>query len=237
MEVLNLKKQSVTACVKDAVTELQAGGVIIYPTDTLYGLGADALSDKAVGKVYKIKGRDERKPVHAIVADMKMMEKYAEVPDMARMLAKEFLPGPLTLILKKKAGIKTGIAKGITKIGFRIPDNPFCLALAKKFGKPITTTSANRSGRKTELTVGAILKQLGADNSYSNVLKNIRIRKKVPIGLIGLVVDAGDPPAGGAERQPSTVVDLSGKEPVILREGAIPAADVWNLLGVEFQDC
>ena len=227
MEVLNLKKQGMAACVKNAVKELAAGGVIIYPTDTLYGLGADALSDKAVGKVYKIKGRDERKPVHAIVADIKMIAKYAEAPDMARMLAKEFLPGPLTLILKKKAGIKTGIARGISKIGFRIPDNKFCLALAKKFGKPITTTSANKSGRKTERTVGAILKQLGIGDSHSNVLQNVRMRN------IDLVIDACELP----ERQPSTVVDLSGKEPVILREGAIPAADIWNLLGTEFQDC
>ena len=218
MEVLNLKKQSVTACVKDAVTELRAGGIVLYPTDTLYGLGADALSDKAVGKIYELKGRDERKPIHAIVADIAMMKKYAEVPDLALMLAREFLPGPLTLILKKKAGIKTGIAKGISKIGFRIPDNKFCLALAKKFGKPITTTSANKSGRNTERTTGAILKQLGV-NSHSNILQNVGM----------LVIDAGELP----ERQPSTVVDLTGNEPVILREGAIPVADIWNAIRAE----
>lgn len=229
MEVLNLKKQGMAACVRDAIKALRSGGIILYPTDTLYGLGADALSDKAVGKIYKIKGRDERKPIHAIVADIKMIEKYAELNDMARMLAKEFLPGPLTLILKKKAGIKTGIAKGITKIGFRVPDNAFCLALAKKFGKPFTTTSANRSGVKTERTVKAILEQLG-NESHSNVLQNVRMRKGVSISV---VIDAGALP----ERLPSTVVDLSGKEPVILREGAIPAADIWNLLGTEFQDC
>ena len=233
MEMLNLKKHGINACVKSSVKELRADGVILYPTDTLYGLGADALSDKAVSKVYAIKGRDEQKPIHAIVADIKMMEKYADVPDMARMLAKEFLPGPLTLILKKKAGVKTGIAKGVSKIGFRVPDNKFCLALAKKFGKPITTTSANKSGRKTERTVKAILKQLGVNNSYASVLpacaeasggrQNVRMRN------IDLAVDAGELP----ERQPSTVVDLSGKEPIILREGAIPAADIWNAVRAE----
>src|SRR3989344_4477264 len=113
MEVLNLKKQGLIACVNESVKKLRAGGVILYPTDTLYGLGADALFKKGLEKEKKKKGRDERKPIHAIVADIKMIEKYAEVPDMARMLAKEFLPGPLTLILKKKAGIKTGIARGI----------------------------------------------------------------------------------------------------------------------------
>ncbi|MDO8522117.1 MAG: L-threonylcarbamoyladenylate synthase [bacterium] len=222
MEVLNLKKQGITACVKNVVKELRSGGVILYPTDTLYGLGADALSDKAVGKIYELKGRDKRKPIHAIVADIKMMEKYAEVPDMARMLAKEFLPGPLTLILKKKKGVKTGVAKGISKIGFRVPNNPFCLALAKKFGKPITTTSANRAGCKTECTVKEILEQLsGAEKK------------------IGLVVDAGELPKRRLQvppqpaGQPSTVVDLTGTEPVILREGAIPVADIWNAVRTE----
>jgi L-threonylcarbamoyladenylate synthase len=212
MKILNLKKHGVAACVESALKDLRAGVVILYPTDTLYGLGADAFSDKAVGTVYGIKGRDKRKPVHAIVADVEMIEKYAEVPDMALVLAKEFLPGPLTLILKKKVGVKTGIAKGITKIGFRIPKNTFCIALAKKFGGPITTTSANRSGAKSEMDVSGILRQLGV------------AKKK-----IGLVVDTGKLP----ESQPSTIVDLCGNDPVILREGAIPVADIWNSIRVE----
>ncbi|MEK7107096.1 MAG: L-threonylcarbamoyladenylate synthase [Patescibacteria group bacterium] len=212
MEILNLKKQGVTACVREAIKKLRAGGVILYPTDTLYGLGADALSDEAVGKIYEIKGRDKKKPIHAIITDIKMMEKYAEVSDLARTLAKELLPGPLTLILKKKVGIKTGIAKGRSKIGFRIPDNQFCLALAKKFGKPLTTTSANKSGSKTERTVKAILKQLGSAKER-----------------ISLVIDAGKLP----DQLPSTVVDMTGNEPIILREGAIPVADIWNAIRVE----
>ena len=227
MEVLSIKKQSVAACVSVAVRELRAGGVILFPTDTLYGLGADALNNDAVEKIYAIKGRDERRPIHCIVADIAMMEKYAEVSDMARLLAREFLPGALTLILKKREGIDTGIARGIGTIGFRIPDSQFCLKLAQKFGRPFTATSANISGRKTELTVKAILGQLSGGISHSNVLQNVRMRN------ITLVVDAGDPPAGGAERQSSTVVDLSGKEPIILREGAISDADIWNAIRAE----
>ncbi|MDO8561398.1 MAG: L-threonylcarbamoyladenylate synthase [bacterium] len=227
---MKLEKDSNPHTIHEAVEILRAGGVILFPTDTQYGLGADALSDDAVEKIYAIKGRDERKPIHCIVSDVAMMEKYAEVPDMARMLAGEFLPGGLTLILKKREGIETGIAHGISTIGIRIPNNQFCMKLAKEFGRPFTATSANVSGQKTEHTVEAILEQFGPNNSYSNVLKNIRIRKEeMPIDL---VVDAGELP----DSQPSTVVDLSGKEPVILREGAIPAADIWNLLGTEFQD-
>ncbi|OGG58215.1 threonylcarbamoyl-AMP synthase [Candidatus Kaiserbacteria bacterium RIFCSPHIGHO2_02_FULL_49_16] len=243
MEVLSLNKQGITACVKNSIKILRAGGIILYPTDTVYGLGADAFSNKAVGKIYKLKGRDEKKPIHAIVADIKMIEKYAEVSDFARMLAKEFLPGPLTLILKKKAAVKTGIGKGIRKIGFRIPNHKFCIALVKKIGTPITTTSANKSGNKTERTIKAILKQLGVNNSYASVLPARRslgaggqktaMREK---SNIDLVIDAGNPPDGGEERLPSTIVDLTGNEPVILREGVISASEIWNLLGTEFQD-
>lgn len=224
MKVLNLKKEDMSLCVKDSVKELRAGGVILFPTDTLYGLGADALSDETVEKIYAIKGRDEQKPIHAIVADIAMMEKYAEVPDMAHALAKEFMPGALTLILRKREGVETGIARGISTIGFRIPNNQFCIKLAKEFGKPFTATSANRSGEEPERNIKAILKQLS--DPYSSVLQNTSIEK------IDLIVDAGELP----ECKPSTVVDLSGKEPVILREGAIPAAEIWNLLGTEFQD-
>lgn len=125
---------------------LASGGVILYPTDTLYGLGADALSDEAVAKIKRIKGRNEQKPIHAVVADMAMAERYAGVNNVARSLAQKFLPGPLTLILKKKEGIETGIARDMSTFGIRIPDNVFCLDLAREFGKPFTTTSANASG-------------------------------------------------------------------------------------------
>ena len=210
MEICRLVDRSgVADCVKKSVAILRTGGVIIYPTDTLYGLGADALSDEAVAKVYAIKGREERKPIHCIVADLAMAEKYAEVDDLARELGKAFFPGPLTLILKKRKGIETGIAKGLKTIGIRIPKNPFCLALAREFGKPFTTTSANRSGYEPERSIGKILTQLRAEAA-----------------LVDLVIEAGELPA----RAPSTVVDLTGTRPLILREGAIPASEIWDTL-------
>ena len=206
MQIIKVGDKS---CIKKALAALSAGGVILFPTDTLYGFGADALSDEAVEKIYKIKGRDERKPMHAVASDIAMMEEYAGVPDMARMLAKEFMPGALTLILRKRDGINTGIAHGIPTIGFRIPNNPFCLKLAKEFGRPFTATSANRSGEKPECNARTILEQLGEGRNK-----------------IDLFIDAGELP----ECQPSTVVDCSGKEPIILREGAIPASDIWNAI-------
>ena|ERR1700690_3364890 len=221
MELLNVADAG-HAGVARAAAVLREGGVILYPTDTLYGLGADALCDEAVAKIYAIKGREEGKPMHCVVADLAMAEKYAEVNDRARMLAAQFLPGPLTLILKKspqgrsalgrkKYGMDTGILRGMGTIGIRIPGNAFCIALAREFGGPITATSANRSGEKSEPSVERILAQIG-DAAET----------------IDLVIDAGELPAS----KPSTVVDVSTDEPHILREGAICAADIEEVLKI-----
>ncbi|HEY4516959.1 MAG TPA: L-threonylcarbamoyladenylate synthase [Candidatus Paceibacterota bacterium] len=222
MERLELNDASMGECVQRAAAVLARGGVIIYPTDTLYGLGADAFSDEAVGAVYAIKGRNENKPIHCVVADMEMAGRYAEVSDDARLLAKEFFPGALTLVLSAKGGSASGGKKkpefghGIGRyrntIGIRIPDNEFCLSLAREFGQPFTTTSANAAGKPHAFSINGILEQLGA-----------------VAARIDLTVDAGDI----LPRMASTVVDLSGEEPVILREGAIPVADVWNAIRAE----
>ena len=195
-------------CVMRAAGVLRRGGVIIYPTDTLYGLGADALSDEAVGRVYDIKGRDEGKPMHAVFADLEMVAEYAEINDLARELAKKFLPGALTLVMKKKPGLDTGIVRGLETIGIRIPDNEFCLELARTFGKPYTATSANRSGQVPEISVEKIVAQLG-DAAH----------------LVDMAIDAEVFPM----RPPTTVVNVVSGKPVVLREGAIPATDIVAL--------
>jgi L-threonylcarbamoyladenylate synthase len=188
---------------------LRAGGVVIYPTDTIYGLGADAFSDLAVAKVYSIKGREEGKPIHAVFADIAMIERYAEVDDRARALIERFLPGPLTLILKKKKGYDSGIGNGIATVGVRMPQNEFCLALARAFGKPYTTTSANRAGAEPPATLEGIEAQLGES-----------------LRMVSLVIDAGALPPS----LPSTVLDLTAPEPKILREGAVPSAEILNAI-------
>lgn len=198
----------ISTAIQKAADVLRRGGIIIYPTDTLYGLGADALSDAAVDKVYAIKGRETNKPMHCIVADIAMAEKYAEMNEAALVIAEKFMPGPITIILQKKPEVTTGIAREIDTIGFRIPDNAFCRELARKFGGPITTPSANPAGAAPQLTIEEILAQFG----------------EAAIG-IDLVIDAG--PAALA--RPSTVVSLVSGEPVILREGAIPTSDILAL--------
>ncbi len=208
MEVIHLKVVTIEDAAVRAAGVLRAGGVVLYPTDTLYGLGADAFSDEAIAKIYTIKTRDESKPIHAIVADIAMAEQYGEVTDKAKELVKKF-GGKVTLVVKKKSGLDTGIAQNISTFGFRISDNEFCIALARILGRPITATSANKSGLPSARRVDDILLQLG-DNAAK----------------IELVVDAGELP----ERKPSTVVDLSGTEPKVLREGAVSVPEIEDIL-------
>jgi len=194
-----------------AATVLSGNGVILYPTDTLYGLGVDAFSDEAVSRLYAIKGRDEKKPIHAIVADMTMAARYGHVNNLAQALAEAFFPGPLTLILKKKEWVDTGIGRGRDTIGIRVPKNSVCIRLARAFDIPITTTSANLSGQPTEYSVATILEQLGSRASG-----------------ISLAIDGGELPPSA----PSTIVDVSSGRAIMLREGAIAASEIAKIVAL-----
>lgn len=202
MEILQLADDFGIAVIR-AAGVLRSGGVIIYPTDTLYGLGANAFSDAAVDRVYAIKGREAGKPMHCMVADLAMAEEYAEVNDAARKIAETFLPGALTLVLKKKTGIAGGIARSMDTIGIRIPNNDFCVELAKAFGKPFTATSANRAGAEPARIFEKVAAAVEAD----------------------FAIDGGDAPLS----KPSTVLNLVSGYPSILREGAIPTKDILEL--------
>lgn len=210
MEIVRLEKGNIETVVVRAAAVLRAGGVVLYPTDTLYGLGTDAFSTVAFEKVCMIKGRDERRPVHAVFADLAMAGAYAIVTPMGEKLARAFLPGPLTLVFEKRGGLTTGIGHNLPTVGVRIPDNEFCLSLAREFGKPFTTTSANVSNEEPLSTVADIISQLGETARY-----------------IDLVVDAG--PLSTHLR--STVVDVRGENPFIFREGAISAPEIRDVLG------
>lgn len=208
MEVHKLAADNMEAEAAHASDVLSAGGVILYPTDTLYGLGAEAFSDAAVGKVREIKMRDDR-PMHVIVADIEMASEYGEINETACTLANAFLPGALTLIVPKKNGITGGIARAIDTIGFRIPDNAFCLAVARAYGRPFTATSANVNGRVPERSCAGVAGQLAQG-----------------VRLIDAAFDAGELP----QSLPSTVVDISDGSVRIVREGAIPNELIFAVL-------
>ena len=176
--------------------------MIAFPTDTVYGLGADAFNSAAVDRVYAIKKRPGQRQFPLLVADMDRMTGLAQtIPDIGWFMAKRFWPGALTLVLSKRNSLCESLSPGPT-IALRVPDHPICLALIDGLGSPLVGTSANISGRPPALTAGEVREQLG--------------------GEIDLIIDGGRSP-GGKE---STVVDVTGDKPVILREGAIPSAEI-----------
>jgi L-threonylcarbamoyladenylate synthase len=205
METIRLTEENIQDTVARAAEVLRAGGIILYPTDTLYGLGGDAFSDEVFEKICMIKGRDERRPIHAIFPDLMSVEACAVMTPIGEKLARAFLPGPLTLVLEKKKHLTTGITRSLSTIGIRIPRNRFCLSLATAFGRPYTTMSANVSNEKPLSTVAQIISQLGESVAH-----------------IDLAIDAG--PLSPEMR--STVVDVRGEAPFILRDGVITTQEI-----------
>ena len=180
---------------------LAGGGMIIYPTETVYGIGADATSDKAVKKVIAVKKRSPSKHIIIAVSDLRMARKYAIITKKVELLAKAFMPGPLTLILESKEPTRNAARR---RIRFRMPDNKFVLSLIRKFGKPITTTSANISGGENLYKIKDIIKTFD--------------------GKVDLIIDAGNIP----KRKPSTVFDTI--EMKVVREGSISEKQILAAL-------
>jgi L-threonylcarbamoyladenylate synthase len=178
---------------------VKTGGVVAFPTDTVYGLGANPFIDKAVDRIYQVKGRDRQLPLPILLADeVQIAEVVATVSDVARLLMKRFWPGGLTLVLSKAASFPDNITAGGDSVAIRMPGHEVTLALIRKAGVPIVGTSANLSNQPSALTAEEVKDQLGS--------------------AVDLVVDGGRCP-GGVE---STVVDLTGTVPIILRQGAVP---------------
>jgi len=193
------------SAIKEAVEVLDANGLVMYPTESSYALGANALEEAAVKKIFEAKGRPADKPIPVIVSGLQMWKKYAYFNKSAEILVRRFMPGPLTLALRKKPAapdVLTPIA-----VAARIPGNPVALALVREAKYPITSTSANMSGRAP-----------------------IYSPKRTPKALrtaIDLVLDAGTL----RRRKPSTIVDLTkADQPIITREGAIRASTVLKAL-------
>ena len=188
-----------------AVSVLNSGGLIIYPTETLYGAGVDATNIQAVNKLTTYKERPLGKPYSIAVSNLKTAEKYGEINESSKNIFKEFLPGPLTVVIKGKHNLAKGVESEDGKVGIRIPDYKLTQDLLKKFDKPITATSANASYKKRPYKI-------------SDILNNLSQRQKM---LIDLIIDAGNLPI----RDPSTVIDTTFDEPATLRQGQIKLAD------------
>jgi len=193
--------------IREAVEVMKEGGVVAYPTETLYGLGADALSAAAVERVFTLKGRPEGRPIPILVRDTEMLETVvSRIPGEARLLADAFWPGPLTLVLEASPTVPAWVKGGGRGVGVRISAHPAAAALVAGMGRPITTTSANRSGRA------------GARSAE-------QVEADFPTGL-DLILDAGALSEGPA----STVLDLTAESPKVIRVGVISPEEVRAVL-------
>jgi L-threonylcarbamoyladenylate synthase len=180
---------------------LQNGGIVAFPTDTVYGLGALAFYSNAIESIYTAKDRPIEKAIPVLIADINDLEMVAEdIPVMARIFASRFWPGPLTCIVPKKHTLPLAVSATST-VAVRIPDHTAARALLRAAG-PMAVTSANISGQASPATAQDVYAQLN--------------------GRIPLILDGGKTPGG----VPSTLVDCTGEKPVVLREGPISLADL-----------
>lgn len=199
MEILRLDETGAEAAALKAASVLRKGGLVLFPTDTLYGLAADATNPEALARLRELKGREKKKPISVIVPDIEAIGAYAVMNEVSRCLADRFLPGALTLVMRATEKMPRELQLN-GAIGIRIPDDPFCIALARAFGKPYTATSANKSGRETPATIRDVLVQFGHE-----------------VNGIALAIDGGD--RNG--KKPSTVVTTVDGVAYVLREGAL----------------
>jgi len=219
MKVVDVKKRGLISI---AVNVLRSGGLVIYPTETVYGAGVDVANSKAVVKLSKFKSRPFGKPYSVAVADQKMAQQYVELNQTAKKLYQTFLPGPLTIISKLKTispsnnfnhsshSISPGVASETGALGIRISSHPLVTAIVKKLGRPVTATSANAAYKKRPYKI-------------ADILDNISLKQK---NLIDLIIDAGQLP----RRDPSTVIDTTLDDPVTLRVGDVKISDENEIL-------
>ena len=191
-----------------AVAILRAGGLVAFPTETVYGLGADAANPEAVRKLYAAKGRPDYHPVIVHLAGIAQLPEWVrEVTPAAQKLAQKFWPGPLTLILKRKPGVGDAVTGGQETIGVRIPAHPLAHALLEKFGGGIAAPSANRFGHVSATTAQHVKQEFGDS--------------------VDFVLDGGQSEVGIE----STIVDVTGARPVLLRPGHISAHAIEQAVG------
>ncbi|MBK7814894.1 MAG: threonylcarbamoyl-AMP synthase [Rhodocyclaceae bacterium] len=194
--------------IERAVQLLRAGELVAFPTETVYGLGADASNVSAVAKIFAVKGRPQDHPLIVHVPGVEHLDRWAcEVPEKARALAKAFWPGPLTLILKRRPEVIDAITGGQDTVGIRVPNHPLALELLKAFDGGVAAPSANRFGHVSPTTAQHVHDELG--------------------DAVAMILDGG-PCQVGIE---STIVDLTGERTTILRPGMVSAFELGKVLG------
>jgi L-threonylcarbamoyladenylate synthase len=192
-----------------AVRLLNRGEVVVCPTDTGYAFSANALDTRAITRVFHLKGRSYSNPIHVAVGSIAEVEKYAHMNEAARYLAVHYLPGALTLVLKRKELIPSMLVAGLDTVGIRIPDNRVILRLLEMTGHPLTTTSANISGRPGTYSIEEVVTQLGES-----------------LGDVAMILDQGPLKM----RELSTIIDLAASPPQLIRQGRISWLEIREVL-------
>jgi L-threonylcarbamoyladenylate synthase len=200
--------KSTAARVAGAIDALKRGEVIVFPTETLYGLGADALNNEAVETVFCLKGRNPNAPIPVLVADEAMLGQIVDrIPPLARELVQRFWPGPLTLVLPARPDIPRPLLNAMGGVGVRISSQPIATRLVEALGRPMTATSANPSGKQPARTL------LEAKNYFA--------------GKVNIFIDGGVL----TSKRGSTVAEVQGERVKIIREGEIAAAALEQICG------
>ena len=197
------------AAIADAARVLRAGGLVAFPTETVYGLGADATNGRAVARVFEAKGRPSFNPLIVHVRDLAEAEAHAVFNEAARTLARGFWPGPLTLVLPRKADTQLSelVSAGLDTVALRVPSHPIARKVIVAADTPIAAPSANASGKITATTATHVAQSLG--------------------DRLDLILDGGATPLG----LESTVVGFEGDAALLLRKGAIPRAQIESAIG------
>jgi len=200
--------------IAEAAACLAGGGLVAFPTETVYGLGADATNGAAVARLYAAKGRPSFNPLIAHVSDLADARRLAVFDEAAERLAARFWPGPLTLVLRRRAGCPVSdlASAGLDSIAVRVPSHDVARGLLKALGRPVVAPSANRSGHVSPTTARHVLDDLG--------------------GRIDMILDGGPTPVGVE----STIIALLAPRPLLLRPGGLPREDIVRALGANLED-
>ena len=199
------------AAIEQAAFLLQQGQLVCFPTDTVYGIGAAASSDDAIRRLYAVKVRSPDKPLPLLISETAEASWYAEVTPVAKSLMARFWPGPLTIVMRKVEGLRSRALAGQNTVALRVPDHDVPRHLVRMLGEPLTGSSANRSGARPPVSAAEVAFSLGE--------------------MVSLVIDGGRAPSG----EESTVVDVTGAAPVIVREGVVTREELGRVLGRELE--
>lgn len=212
LKYINLEKNTEYTKLKEPAQIIKAGGIVIFPTETVYGIGVNGLNETAIKKLYEVKKRPITKPISLLVNSIEMIEEVAkDITEIEYDLIKKFLPGPLTIVLKKKENVSNIVTAGFDTVGIRMPENEIALKLIEYAGVPIATPSANISGKPSGTNLKEIMKDFKDNVDY--------------------FIDGGESKIGVA----STIVQIIDGNPHILRKGKISEEQIMEQILISRQ--